>query len=347
MNLRLSTPVLFTLQKEKENNIYISGGELKSEGSIQGVEEIGPAIDYTIFLSNDGFSDIQDAVVRFQYPVRYGTDESDRKLLYPVASKISGQFLTDYDVRDVNQCQVISKESSAGFDPNGYLLNSASRSNRDLEDEGAPSGGIRGLKKSCKDRKSTAFENISCDDECHACETIECNIGFIPQRQRIEIDLKFRLWQDTIREDFEKISTIVIFTSATLLDTKGITQFRLNSEAGDATHKSIKLSDKIVIDNNSSEIASTNSKLIYLVVAIVIGFLAWLLFWFCCGRRMFKSKPKSQKVYTVDDLESKTTGDRRKLKREASQYQQDKDKSGEGTGENTALLIKQESSKSK
>ena len=185
---------------------------------------------------------------------------------------------------------------------------------------------------------ATIILSVLCQNPPSPCHTIKCEIPFLPQRSHVEVHIKFQLYSDTIRSDFQQSSNVIIYTKTTLYDPASQTQFKLkdSTKSKDIGNK-ITITDKIVIDNTSSNKASSDTKIIYLVVAIIVGFLAWIIFWFLCGKNLFKSKPKQQKVYTVNDLEAKNTGDRRKLKREASQYQQDR-KTGDGADESAVLI---------
>lgn len=91
--------------------------------------------------------------------------------------------------------------------------------------------------------------------------------------------------------------------------------------------------------NNESYTDSNKDKAIWLLIALVVALIAYLVLVWLCKNKMFRDRRRQQKVYTVSDLEAKNTGDRRRLKREASQYQQERIKSDGGEDKESAVLI--------
>lgn len=87
MKLTLSSPV--TLQVTKghgQDTLFVEAleeGQRDAKWDSGDLEDIGDGIDYTIYIRNEGYSDIDALDVKFQYPAVYGYNlDEDRPLLY-------------------------------------------------------------------------------------------------------------------------------------------------------------------------------------------------------------------------------------------------------------------------
>ena len=271
------------------------GGKIKGESAMADVAEIGPLVDHRYLVKNYGPSTVDVVTVRIGWPFQVENNKPQGKwLLYLTSHPVvkngagscrlpSGYFPNPLNLSSHNEQEShsssSSRQSKSGpenlWAPDSELLDVANvekyqsqagsapeyltRSKREVEQIVSPML----VKSQDPDDPDQLVVSLDCDRGSAKCFTITCQVYNLKANNSFTIEVKSRLWNATLVEDYSNIDRVEILSKASVIIDPVYTQDPSND------YRSITT---IALPDLQLEPAKSPSWWIY-VVAAVCGLL--------------------------------------------------------------------------
>ena len=270
---------------EPEKVFY--GGDVKGESAMADVAEIGPLVDHRYLVKNRGPSMVDVLTVRISWPFQVENNKPQGKwLLYLTSHPVvkngagscrlpSGYFPNPLNLSSHHELESHSmRQQKSGpenlWTPSGELLGEANaekyqaptepgeylaRSKREIEQIVSPML----VKSDDPHDPGQLVVSLDCDRGTAKCFTITCQIYNLKADNSFTIEIKSRLWNATLVEDYSNIDRVEILSKASVIIDPVYTQDVSND------YRSIKT---IALPDRKLEPLQSPSWWIYVVAAV-------------------------------------------------------------------------------
>ena len=270
---------------EPEKVFY--GGDVKGESAMADVAEIGPLVDHRYLVKNRGPSMVDVLTVRISWPFQVENNKPQGKwLLYLTSHPVvkngagscrlpSGYFPNPLNLSSHHELESHSmRQQKSGpenlWTPSGELLGEANaekyqaptepgeylaRAKREIEQIVSPML----VKSDDPHDPGQLVVSLDCDRGTAKCFTITCQIYNLKADNSFTIEIKSRLWNATLVEDYSNIDRVEILSKASVIIDPVYTQDVSND------YRSIKT---IALPDRKLEPLQSPSWWIYVVAAV-------------------------------------------------------------------------------
>ena len=226
------------------------GGLVKGESALKDVSEIGPLVQHRYLITNYGPSEVDVVTIKIKWPFQVENNKPQGKwLLYltdhPLLKNGKGDCTVPAGLRP-NPLNFTSKsDSKKHFKPSNFVkLDSEhidafiaekfqaplglstsqnkndrvrrddhERSKREVEYVVAPVR-VVGADPSAEEE---LVVRLDCDRGTAKCLTITCQVYNLPARDSVTVDIRSRLWNATLVEDYSHVDRVEIFSKASVI----------------------------------------------------------------------------------------------------------------------------------
>ena len=220
------------------------GSEVKGESAMEDVAEIGPLVDHRYLVKNSGPSMVDVLTVRISWPFQVENNKPQGKwLLYITSHPLvkngagscrlpPGHFPNPLNLSSHSEPSKVLRQPKSGpenlWTPSSETVDRAngpggegaagpaeylSRSRREVEQIVSPH-----LETSQDDRgKDQLVLRLDCDRGTAKCLTITCQVYNLKANNSFTIEIRSRLWNATLVEDYSNIDRVEILSKASVI----------------------------------------------------------------------------------------------------------------------------------
>nr|XP_023029368.1 integrin alpha-PS1 isoform X1 [Leptinotarsa decemlineata] len=226
INVILRKVAKFQIRGKATSNLFY-GGKIMGESSINYLEDIGARVIHKYQIDNNGHWDMFDVKVNIEWPLQVspGPGEGNRPgkwLLYLESAMVHGIAIDGYcellGNAKLNELNLNMSKSGIEEPPENLLLPSDFPMSTD-----APSRRRKRslnyvvpyqmTKKNGQNRKVVVLE---CLNGTAKCIDITCTIKKLSSGNQADIDIRSRIWNSTLVEDYSNVDWVVIRSDASV-----------------------------------------------------------------------------------------------------------------------------------
>ena len=223
------------------------GGTVRGESALRDVSEIGPQLKHIFQVSNKGPSEVDVVTIKLKWPYQMENGKAQGKWLlylteYPLLKNGKGDCtlppgympnplnlthksenlnyrsysqLTESISRPVSNTGQIDTFMAEKFQSQqgSGLLNEVRRRRREVEHIVAPMM----LRGAGGEEQGDLVVRLDCDRGTAKCLTITCQVYNLQARDNVVVEVRSRLWNSTLVEDYTNIDRVEIVSKASVI----------------------------------------------------------------------------------------------------------------------------------
>jgi len=216
------------------------GGTVRGESALRNVSEIGPLVQHRYLVTNYGPSEVDVVTIKIKWPYQVENMKPQGKwLLYltdhPLLKNGKGDCTVPTGMRP-NPLNLTSKSEHFKHrqtgPPSNMLLPSfdqliaerfqakpyagnGRRRRREVEHVVAPVQ-VKGSDPTLSENNEMVIR-LDCDRGTAKCLTITCQVYNLPARDSVTVDIRSRLWNATLVEDYSDMDRVEIYSKASVI----------------------------------------------------------------------------------------------------------------------------------
>lgn len=175
-------------------------GEPRGASAMKMEEDIGPAVNHSYIVTNNGPSNVPKATLIIEWPLEVGSKGAQGKfLLYLMAEPIIDKGSVTCTVLDLDT-----------INPLNIAVGTRDASQVKVGSDNTGNRRKRETSKSRSKRAQGSKTVLGCKQESARCRKITCDLNDLQAGQYSKITLRARLWESTLLQDYRKAGDVSI-----------------------------------------------------------------------------------------------------------------------------------------
>lgn len=228
-----------------DSNIPYSG-VIRGESAISNEHMIGPSVNHTFTIYNNGPGTVQSADLTIRWPYEVASKYTHGKhLLYLMQQPqvLGGGESGTVCFENPDIINPANKQPAGEGGPEYNVVPDTSRPRRQVDDEESetnveePVNGRAEGPRTGESREGKRTVLLDCQSGSAKCHDIRCRIGTLQMNKQVQIKIRSRLWESTLLEDYRHVDEVQIQSMAilTIRPELNVVQSKTNNDIGYAT----------------------------------------------------------------------------------------------------------------